>query len=148
MSAVAYESEEAFSKDRGIIDIWRNPLHLALEKEYDHVLFSYHGIPERHVRKSDITKSHCLKVADCCQQKYSPAHEYRHRHQVFETTEEVVQRLRIPREKYGSSFQSRLGRDPWLTPFTDKTIVEFAQRGVKKLVVICARFCFRLFGNH
>lgn len=131
--------KEAFYDDERYLQILADSIKPALEKDYDHVLFSYHGVPERHIRKGDITKSHCLNYENCCQ-KDSPAHTFCYRHQTLATTDLIAERLNLPEGKCSSSFQSRLGRDPWLTPFTDKTIIDFAQKGVKKLVVICPAF--------
>ncbi len=109
-----------------------------LEKEYDHILFSYHGIPERHIKKSDITGSHCLKVENCCQVN-SEAHDYCYRHQCFETTRLIAAELKLPALKYSISFQSRLGKG-WLQPFTDIRLEEMPKEGIKKLLVICPAF--------
>lgn len=109
-----------------------------LEKEYDHILFSYHGIPERHIRKSDTTGCHCLQVTDCCHTP-SPAHATCYRHQVFTTTRLVTEALGIPKEKYSISFQSRLGKG-WLQPFTDIRLEEMPGEGIKKLLIICPAF--------
>jgi ferrochelatase len=109
-----------------------------LEKEYDHILFSYHGIPERHVRKTDITGCHCLKTADCCQTP-SPAHAYCYRHQVITTTNLVTEKLGIPASKFSISFQSRLGKG-WLQPFTDVRLEQMPKEGIKKLLIICPAF--------
>ena len=109
-----------------------------LEQDYDHVLFSYHGIPERHIRKSDPTGQHCLQVKDCCNTS-SPAHAYCYRHQCFETTRLVTEKLSIPKEKFSISFQSRLN-DGWLKPFTDVHLEEMPKEGVKKLLIICPAF--------
>lgn len=105
---------------------------------YDKVLFSYHGIPQRHVEKCDTTGSHCFKVTDCCNVK-SSAHETCYRHQCFETTRLVTEKLGIEKTKYEISFQSRLGRG-WLTPFTDVVLQEMPQRGIKNLLVVCPAF--------
>jgi ferrochelatase len=110
-----------------------------LEQEYDQILFSYHGIPERHVQKCDPTKQHCLKVKDCCDTP-SPAHQYCYRHQCWTTTKLVAERLGIPKEKWGFSFQSRLGRDPWLQPYTAVRLGELPKEGIKKLIVVCPAF--------
>jgi len=110
-----------------------------LEGGYGHILFSYHGLPERHLRKSDPTKSHCLMSAKCCQTP-SDAHKTCYRHQILATTEAFVLRAGIPKDKYSIAFQSRLGRDPWLRPYTDDVIEKLAQAGVKKLLVICPSF--------
>jgi ferrochelatase len=110
-----------------------------LEKEYDQVLFSYHGVPERHIRKGDITGNHCLNSPDCCNTA-SPAHQYCYRHQCWTTTKLVSEKLGIPANKLGFSFQSRLGRDPWLQPYTAARLEELPKEGVKKLVVACPAF--------
>jgi protoporphyrin/coproporphyrin ferrochelatase len=110
-----------------------------IETDYDQVLFSYHGVPERHILKGDITGNHCLTVADCCDVP-SPAHQYCYRHQCWTTTKLVTERLGIPKEKYGFSFQSRLGKDPWLQPYTSKRLAELPKEGVKKVVVACPAF--------
>lgn len=110
-----------------------------LENEYDQILFSYHGVPERHIVKGDVTGQHCLKIANCCD-VLSPAHEYCYRHQCWKTTQLVVEKLRIPKEKWGFSFQSRLGRDPWLQPYTAKRLEELPKEGVKKILVVCPAF--------
>ena len=109
-----------------------------LQKDYDHLLFSYHGVPERHIKKDDITQSHCLQTENCCGTP-SPAHKYCYRHQCFQTTIEMVKRLQIPENKYSNSFQSRLGKG-WLEPFTDKVLVAMPKQGIKKLLVICPAF--------
>jgi len=109
-----------------------------LELNYDHILFSYHGVPERHIRKSDTTGCHCLKVNNCCNVP-SEAHKTCYRHQVFETTRLVTQALQIPENKYSVAFQSRLGKG-WLQPFTDKQLAVFPERGIKKLLVLCPAF--------
>jgi ferrochelatase len=110
-----------------------------LSRDYDHLLFSYHGIPERHLHKSDTTGSHCLRVENCCEVA-SPAHATCYRAQCFATTREFVKRAGVPEGKYSVSFQSRLGKDPWLKPYTDYELVRLAQEGKKKMMVICPAF--------
>lgn len=107
--------------------------------EYDHLLFSYHGIPERHVRKTDITKSHCKIDGSCCNTP-SPAHEFCYRHQCYETTKQVVALLNIPKEKYSQTFQSRLAGDKWLDPYTDIEINKMPEKGIKNLAVVTPAF--------
>jgi ferrochelatase len=109
-----------------------------LEKTHDHILFSYHGIPGRHVKKSDVTGCHCLKVENCCETA-SPAHANCYRHQVFTTTRLVMEQLNIPKERYSIAFQSRLGKG-WLEPFTDKRLEEMPKEGIKKLLILCPAF--------
>lgn len=131
--------KNAFFGEEDYVDILKNSIQPYLEQGFDHLLFSYHGIPERHVRKSDITGSHCLQSKDCCSTS-SPAHEFCYRHQTLKTTELLADKLGLEESSYSTSFQSRLGRDPWLTPFTDKTLVDLAKSGVKKLAVVCPAF--------
>jgi len=110
-----------------------------LKPDYDHLLFSYHGIPERHLRKSDPTGGHCLKAENCCEVA-SPAHATCYRAQCFATTREFVKLAGVPKEKYSVSFQSRLGKDPWLKPYTDYELPRLANVGKKKILVICPAF--------
>ena len=131
--------KEAFYQDPHYLEVLSRSIAQELPEDYDHLLFSYHGIPERHIRKGDITKSHCLNYENCCQ-KDSPAHHFCYRHQTTQTTDLVAERLKLPQAKFSTSFQSRLGPDPWLTPFTDKAIIKYAQQGIKKLAVVCPAF--------
>jgi ferrochelatase len=110
-----------------------------LAQDYDHLLFSYHGIPERHVRKSDPTGGHCLATGDCCTGDH-PSHAFCYRAQCFKTTELFVQAAQIPAGKWSVSFQSRLGRDPWLKPYTDFEFERLAHEGCRRLLVICPAF--------
>jgi ferrochelatase len=108
--------------------------------EYDHILFSYHGIPERHIKKSDPTKSHCQMDGSCCNQP-SEAHATCYRHQCFETTKEVANELQLEAGTFSNSFQSRLGRDPWLKPYTDFEFERLPKEENKKnLAVITPAF--------
>ena len=108
-------------------------------KKWEHLLFSYHGIPERHIRKSDITKSHCKIDKNCCQTT-SKAHRFCYRHQCYETTRQVAEYLELKEGTYSTSFQSRLGVDPWLQPYTDQTIARFAKKGVKNMAIVTPAF--------
>lgn len=105
----------------------------------DHLLFSFHGVPERQVRKSDPTSCHCLTAPNCCEVD-SPAHATCYRAQCFKTVAAFVKEAGLPKEKYSISFQSRLGRHPWLKPYTDFEFGRLAASGVKRLLVICPSF--------
>ena len=107
--------------------------------EYDHMLFSYHGIPERHIRKSDPTKFHCKIDGSCCNTN-SVAHYTCYRHQCFATTEAVRKYLGLSEDKVSSSFQSRIAGDTWLKPYTDYEFERFAKEGKKRLAVITPAF--------
>ena len=109
------------------------------DKEYEHLLFSYHGVPERHIRKSDITKSHCKIDGSCCETA-SKAHEFCYRHQCKEVTRLVGEYLKLEPDTYSTSFQSRLGFDPWLQPYTDRTIERLGKKGVKTMAIATPAF--------
>lgn len=107
--------------------------------DYDHILFTYHGLPERHILKSDPTKQHCKIDGSCCETP-SIAHKTCYRHQCFETTKEIVNLLKLEEKTYSNSFQSRLLKDPWLKPYTDFELEKFPQKGIKKLAVVAPAF--------
>ncbi len=112
--------------------------HLA-GQDFDHILFSYHGLPVRHLRKSDPTGCHCAKVENCCHVD-SEAHKTCYKHQVIKTTELIADYFNIPLAKYSFAFQSRLGSDKWIEPYTEPTVEHLAKTGVKKLAIVCPAF--------
>ena len=107
--------------------------------DYDHILFSYHGLPEHHIIKTDPTNSHCKIDGSCCN-KPSIAHKTCYRHQCFETTKLIAKELGLKEDAYSNSFQSRMLKDPWLKPYTDFELVKLPKQGVKKLAVITPAF--------
>lgn len=116
-----------------------NSAGACLAKNYDHLLFSYHGLPESHLRSADPSGSHCLARADCCATP-APAHATCYRHQVYATTRLFTRRAKIADDRYSIAFQSRLGRARWLEPSTENSLRGLAQQGVKRLAVICPAF--------
>jgi ferrochelatase len=106
---------------------------------FDQLLFSFHGVPERHLRKADPTRRHCLSTEDCCSRE-SLALPTCYRAQCFKTAQAFVKAADIPAGQYSIAFQSRLGRDPWLKPYTDHVLESMGKAGVKKLLVICPAF--------
>lgn len=131
--------QQPFYDDPAYIKALVDSARPHLEKGFDHLLFSFHGIPERHLRKSDCSHSHCLSRADCCEMAH-PAHATCYRHQCFATARAFAAAAGLGAEQYGISFQSRLGRDPWLKPYTDFRLAELPGEGVKRLLVICPAF--------
>jgi ferrochelatase len=127
-----------FYKDPAYLHALAENIKPYLNQPYDHILFSYHGVPGRHIRKSDVTGCHCLQSEDCCETP-SPAHQFCYRHQVRTTTRLVSEKLGIPTDKYSISFQSRLGKG-WLTPFTDFRLAEMPKEGIKNLLILCPAF--------
>ena len=130
----------AFYDKKGYIQSLSNSISETIKNiEFDYLLFSYHGLPERHIKKSDVTNSHCKINTSCCITD-SAAHQFCYRHQCFETTRQIAEQLQLKEGTYGNSFQSRLGFDSWLQPYTDRTIEKLGLQGVKKLVVITPAF--------
>lgn len=105
----------------------------------DHVLFSFHGVPERHVRRTDASGTHCLASAGCCD-ALTDANRHCYRAQCYATARGLAKRLGLGPEGWSVSFQSRLGRTPWVRPYTDVVLPELAARGVKRLAVMCPAF--------
>ncbi|WP_276389156.1 ferrochelatase [Eudoraea chungangensis] len=130
----------AFSKNSHYIEVFSNHLRENLKGfDYDHLLFSYHGIPERHIRKSDPTRFHCRINSTCCTAN-SVAHNTCYRHQCYNQTSNVVKKLGLSKDKVSTSFQSRLAGDPWLKPYTDFEFERLAKSGVRKLAVVTPAF--------
>jgi ferrochelatase len=128
-----------FYQDPDYIHAMAENMKPWLQKDFDHLLFSFHGIPERHLIKSDPTHQHCLQTKDCCS-VFSVAHATCYRHQCLTTMNLVAAELALPNNKYSFSFQSRLGKKPWLKPYTDFRFQDMPSEGIKKLVVICPAF--------
>ena len=129
-----------FYKEKNYINLLCNKIKETIDKiKYDHILFSYHGIPISHLKISDPTNSHCYKVNNCCSTS-SDAHKFCYKHQVLETTEAVVKKLKIDRDKYSNAFQSGLPNEAWLKPYTDDELVRLAKEGKKNLVIVTPAF--------
>ena len=128
----------SFASDPGYLDAVASVARRDYPEDAQYLLFSYHGVPLRQLRKVDPTHGHCLASPDCCSTA-SPAHATCYRHQAFETTQGVAQRLNLREGTYGSGFQSRLGPG-WLRPFTDELIPAFPAQGITRLAVICPSF--------
>ena len=131
---------EPFYKDSNYIELLSLKIKDSISKiDYDHILFSYHGIPVSHLKISDSTNSHCYKTNNCCSVK-SEAHKTCYKHQVIITTELVANYLNIEKDKYSISFQSRLANEPWLKPYTDSELERLAKDGKKNLVIVTPAF--------
>ncbi len=120
------------------IDCLAESIREKLPESFDALQFSYHGVPERHIYKTDPTKT--CKIGDCCFKDELPSHPYCYRHQCFRTTELVRQKLGLDKEKVLVSFQSRLGKDKWIEPYTDETLENLPKNGVKNLAITCPAF--------
>ncbi|GEN67380.1 ferrochelatase [Chryseobacterium rhizosphaerae] len=109
-----------------------------LPEDFDALLFSYHGVPERHIYKTDSTKT--CNMNDCCYKDTNPSHSFCYRHQCFNTTDRVIRKLELSKDKVIVSFQSRLGKDKWIEPYTDHTLETIPQKGIKNLAIVCPAF--------
>jgi ferrochelatase len=105
----------------------------------DHLVMSYHGLPERQIRKLDATGSHCFASEDCCD-AIVEANRNCYRAQCYATSRALAAVLELAPEDYSVTFQSRLGRTPWIRPFTDHVLPELAELGVRRLSVMCPSF--------
>jgi ferrochelatase len=114
----------------------RTPLR---EFRPDHVLFSYHGLPERQIRKSDASGSHCLSGDACCG-AIGAANRHCYRAQCFASTRALAAALELETGRHSIAFQSRLGRIPWIRPYTEQVLPELASRGIRRLAVLCPSF--------
>ena len=104
---------------------------------YDHFLFSYHGLPERQILKASCG-DYC-RLGDCCR-AYHSKNQYCYRAQCFETTRLLVKELNIPEGKYTVCFQSRLGKTPWIKPYTDEVINQLPAKNIKNVLVFSPSF--------
>jgi len=134
------ETVPPFYDDPGFITSFAEIARPALDEfGADHVVFSYHGVPERQVTKSDRTGTHCLASPECCAVDV-PANRFCYRAHCFRTTEALIRSLRLDPAKTSTTFQSRLGRTPWIKPYTDEALTELARSGVKRVAILCPAF--------
>jgi len=132
---------EPFFNDHGYIEAMAENAAPHLEAfKPDHVLFSYHGLPERHIRKSEGAPGHCLAADDSCCASLTARNAFCYRAQSFATTRALVARLNLGAAHTSTAFQSRLGRTPWIKPYTDEVLVTLARAGVKRLAVFSPSF--------
>ena len=128
----------SFHDGDGYIDSLSDKIAQYFTDEFDYLLFSYHGIPERHIRKTDPTQSHCLQNSNCCSVD-SSAKPFCYKAQVLETSRLCAEKLKLDNSRWGVSFQSRIGPG-WLKPFSDITLKELPGKGKKKIAVVCPSF--------
>lgn len=133
------ECVQPFYGDADYIDALVESARPYLAQPHDHLLFSYHSIPQRHLTKADSSKAHCLVVPDCCN-TCSPAHATCYRAQVTRTTQLFARRAGLAPDRWSMAFQSRLRGEPWLTPYTDFEYKRLATEGRKRLLVITPAF--------
>ena len=106
--------------------------------DYNHVLFSYHGLPERHIDKSHSANQSCV---DCnCSNKFIENEPLCYKNACYETTRLIAKEIGLADSQHSMSFQSRLGKDPWIKPYTDEVVSDLAKKGKKKILVLSPAF--------
>lgn len=129
----------SFHDNQKMIDIFADNARKYQPETFDHVLFSFHGLPERQLSKCDHTKSHCLKKKDCCQ-TLTETNKFCYSAQGHDTALLLAKELGIAKENYTVCFQSRLGKDPWVQPYTTDVLKKLAAEGKKRLLVFSPAF--------
>jgi ferrochelatase len=129
-----------FYVDRHFIDASAELVADHLETQTpDYILFSFHSVPVRHIKRKDTSRSHCLARADCCD-VIGPANQNCYRAQCHATTEAIATKLGLQRGSYEMCFQSQLGKDEWIGPALEDLLSELPRRGVRRLAVFCPSF--------
>ncbi len=121
-----------------IIEIFADNARQFDLDSYDHIIFSYHGLPQRQLRKADDF-NHCLQKENCCQNICS-VNQFCYSAQCHATTRAIAAKLNLSEERYTTSFQSRLGPEAWAQPYTAATIEKWAKKGAKRLLVFSPAF--------
>ena len=129
----------SFHDNEGMIEVFANNARKYGVENYDHVLFSFHGLPERQLTKADDTGKYCLQVPDCCS-RFNDANRMCYSAQSHDTARLIAEKLNLPKEKYTVCFQSRLGNAPWKKPYTTDILKEQAAKGAKRLLVFSPAF--------
>ncbi len=128
----------SYYDDPRMIDIFVENAQKYDLNSYDHILFSYHGLPQRQLKKAD-TCNHCLQESDCCE-TISVKNQFCYSAQCYGTSFAIAEKLGLDKEQYTICFQSRLGPEAWIQPYTSKVIEERAGKGDKRLLVFCPAF--------
>lgn len=127
-----------FATDSGFINALKAVSAPYKLSDYDHILFSFHGLPERQLTKADRA-DHCMKKENCCK-KLTKSNQSCYSAQCYATAKALAEALNISDKDYSLSFQSRLGKEPWLQPYTSDVIARLASEGKKKVLVFCPAF--------
>ena len=138
-SPMKVECVQPFYSDPDYIDALVAGARPFLAQPHDHLLFSYHSIPKRHLTKADSSKAHCLVVPDCCN-VCSPAHATCYKAQITRTTQLFAARAGLDPARWSIAFQSRIVGEPWLTPYTDFEMKRLAKEGRTRLLVMTPAF--------
>ncbi len=132
---------QSYHEDAGFIEAFASKVSADIEKyQPDHVLFSYHGIPERHLTNLQEQNEKQCAWPKCGCEKKALNKPYCYRSACFKTSERIAETSKIGLTNFTTSFQSRLGKSPWIKPYTDEMIKQLLKRGVKNLLVVSPSF--------
>jgi protoporphyrin/coproporphyrin ferrochelatase len=129
----------SFHDNQKMIEIFADNARKHQVNTYDHVLFSFHGLPERQLIKCDHTSAYCLKKTGCCE-TLNDTNKFCYSAQSHDTARLLAKELSINRENYTVCFQSRLGKEPWVQPYTTDVLKKLAAEGKKRLLVFSPAF--------
>ena len=129
----------SFHDNKQMVEVFAENAAKHQPATYDHILFSFHGLPERQLLKCDHTGSYCLKNTDCCQ-TYNDTNKFCYSAQGHHTASLIAKEMGISRDQYTVCFQSRLGKEPWVQPYTTDVLKKLAAEGKKRLLVFSPAF--------
>jgi len=129
----------SFHDNDGMIEVFAENARKYQPETFDHIIFSFHGLPERQLTKADHSGKYCLQTPDCCS-RLNDVNRFCYSAQSHDTARLIAEKLHLPRERYTVSFQSRLGNAPWKKPYTIHVLEELAKKGMKRLLVFSPAF--------
>lgn len=129
----------SFHEDEGMVEVFADNANKHNVSSFDHVLFSFHGLPERQILKCDHTGNYCLKSENCCE-NLNDTNKFCYSAQGHHTAKLIAQKLGLSRDQYTVCFQSRLGKEPWMQPYTTDVLKKMAAEGKKRLLVFSPAF--------
>ena len=129
----------SFHDNEGMLNVFAENASKYQPESFDHILFSFHGLPERQLSKADHSEKYCLQVSNCCD-RFNEVNRFCYSAQCHHTARLLAEKLNIPKERYTICFQSRLGNSPWKKPYTIEVLEELAKKGAKRLLVLSPAF--------
>jgi ferrochelatase len=123
---------------KGMIDVYAKNAEVHSPKTYDHILFSFHGLPVRQLIKSDLNH-YCQQKEHCCE-NWGAHNQHCYGAQCTRTAHLIAERMGLTKDRYSICYQSRLGKTPWIQPYTSDVIEKLAKKGAKRLLVLCPAF--------
>ena len=129
----------SFHDNDGMIEVFAENARKHQPETFDHILFSFHGLPERQLTKADHSGKYCLQTPNCCS-RLNDVNRFCYSAQSHDTARLIAEKLGLPKEKYTICFQSRLGNSPWKKPYTIEVLEDLAKKGAKRLLVFSPAF--------